>query len=59
MHPSPVAQLTLGGTVLKESAGFGILGAIIDSKMTSEKQPLGFQSNSSKAWHLEEDLAII
>ena len=36
MHPQSPA-LTIGGTVLKESDDFVILGVTIDSKMTFEK----------------------
>ena len=54
MYPqSP--QLTIGGTVLKESDDLDILGVTFDSRMTS----LGFQSSFSKTWYLEEVLASI
>ena len=58
MHPqSP--QLTIDGTVLKESDDLDILGVTFVSKLTFEASSLGLQSSFSKTWYLEEVLAGI
>ena len=56
MHPqSP--QLTIGGTVLKESDDLDLLGVTFDSKMTFERQLRSVCF--SKTWRHEEVLASI
>ena len=58
MHPqSP--SLTIGGTVLKESDDFVMLGLTLDSKITFESIFARFPKQLSKAWHLEGVLASI
>ena len=57
MHPqSP--QLTICGTVLKESDEILILGVTFDSKMTFEKH-LRSVSRELRTWYLEEVLASV
>ena len=48
MHPQST-PVTIGGTVLKETADLVILGVTFDSKMTfREASSLGFQSSFSR-----------
>ena len=61
MHPqSP--SLTIGGTVLKESADLDILGVTFNSKMTFEKHLRSVSRAASQRlgiWYLEKVLASI
>ena len=59
MH-SQSLQLTIGGTVLKESDDLVILGVTFDSKMTFEKHLRSVsRADSPKTWYLEEVVASI
>ena len=55
--PSQSLQLTIGGTVQKESVDLDILGVTIDSKKTFESS--GVKISFSKTWYLVEVLARI
>ena len=57
-HSKP-PQLTIGGTMIKESDDLVILGAIFDFKMTFEKHLRSVSRAVSQRRHLEEVLASV